>query len=117
MQAIVICGNLFDLPTLTGPLKDAGFTVTSAPTGKQAIKKLAAVDGSPKLILMDLETPGLDVAEVAATIQDPASCQLIAYGPHVHREALESAATLGCQVLTRGQLFSDVNGIVKQWSA
>jgi CheY-like chemotaxis protein len=117
MQAFVVCGNLFDLPTLTGPLKDAGFTVIAAPTGKQAIKKLAALTESPDLILVDLETPGLDLGEMSGNWDSDEACQRIAYGPHVQRDSLEAAAAAGFKVLTRGQLFGDLPNWISQWNA
>jgi hypothetical protein len=52
------------------------------------------------LIILDLAT-GIDPSEVVA-IGPP----VVAYGPHVDREALDAAVAAGCrQALSRSQIF------------
>jgi CheY-like chemotaxis protein len=59
--------NLFNQQIATLTLKNAGYAVDVASTGRQAIEKW--MDGKYGLILMDLEMPDIDGLEATATIR------------------------------------------------
>ena len=63
-----------------------------------------ATDG-PRMVVLDLSTPGVNVAEVVPQWRAlPNSPQIIAYAPHVHGSKLESAKKAECDaVYTKGQ--------------
>ncbi len=86
-------------------------TVSSAKTALKLIE-----EERPHLLLVDLQTPGLDVADFGKEIRELADsvCPLsIAYAQHVNVELLDTAKSSGFdQVLTRGQMNSQIGQIV-----
>ena len=72
----------------------------------------------PHLLLVDLQTPGIDVGKLGEEIRGLADsvCPLtIAYAQHVNVELLEQARSTGFdQVLTRGQMNSKIGQIVAE---
>jgi CheY-like chemotaxis protein len=73
-----------------------------AGSGAMALERLQST--TYRLVLVDLETPGLQITELVASCGSDESPAIIAYGPHVHEQRLETARQAGCdQVLTRGK--------------
>lgn len=72
----------------------------------------------PHLFIVDLQTPGLDVAylgELVRELPDSVCPLTIAYAQHVNVDLLQQAKTAGFdQVLTRGQFNSQAGQIVKE---
>ncbi len=72
----------------------------------------------PHLLLIDLQTPGLDVESLGRSVRELADsvCPLtIAYAQHVNLDLLQQAKTAGFdQVLTRGQFNSQMGQIVAE---
>ena len=70
----------------------------------------------PRLLIIDLQTPGLDVAMLGEEIKGLADavCPLtIAYAQHVNVELLEQAKSAGFdEILTRGQFNAQVGKII-----
>lgn len=70
----------------------------------------------PRLLIIDLQTPGLDVGLLGEEVKGLADsvCPLtIAYAQHVNTELLEQARSAGFdQVLTRGQFNAQVGTII-----
>jgi CheY-like chemotaxis protein len=59
----------------------------------------------PRLVLLDLTTPGLDPRALFDRLSEPRP-KVIAFGPHVHEDRLQAARDAGCNlVLPRGQFF------------
>jgi len=73
-------------------------------------------ESKPHLLIIDLQTPGLDVALLGEEVKGLADsvCPLtIAYAQHVNVELLEQAKSAGFdQVLTRGQFNAQVGKII-----
>jgi len=73
-------------------------------------------ESKPHLLIIDLQTPGLDVALLGKEIKELADsvCPLtIAYAQHVNVELLEQAKSAGFdQILTRGQFNAQVGKII-----
>lgn len=74
----------------------------------------------PHLVLIDLQTPGLEVEALGESIRelpDSVSPLTIAYAQHVNIELLQQAKASGFdQVLTRGQFNSQIGQIVGEGS-
>ncbi|MEZ6065296.1 MAG: hypothetical protein R3B90_06220 [Planctomycetaceae bacterium] len=90
---------------------DAGLPIQTALTVAQAIAATTreVVTG----LLIDLETGGLELAELFRQLPDRAQLCVVAYGPHVHAQLLEAATSAGCElVLTRGQLDRNVREVL-----
>ena len=81
---------------------------------KSAIETIQ--ESKPHLLIVDLQTPGLDVELLGEEIKGLADavCPLtIAYAQHVNVELLEQAKSAGFdQVLTRGQFNAQVGRII-----
>jgi len=70
-----------------------------------AIERLQAHPSAT--VILDLSTPGFDVAVAVPRLRCAGAGRIIAYAPHVHVSRLESAKTAGCdEVFTRGQFNS-----------
>ena len=68
------------------------------------------------VVLLDLNSPAVDVADVAARIKALGTMSvMIAFGPHVHEAKLDAARAAGCDfVLTRGQFDSQMEAILSK---
>ena len=68
----------------------------------------------PRLVILDLSTPGLDVAaSVAAWRALAHPPRIVAYAPHVHEGKLAAARAAECDaVYTKGQFDSQVDAIL-----
>ena len=70
----------------------------------------------PHLLLVDLQTPGLDVVQLGEEIRglsDSVTPLTVAYAQHVNVELLETAKNAGFdQVITRGQFNSQIRQII-----
>jgi len=78
----------------------------------------AAVPGA--VVLLDLNSPGVDPAAVVPRLKSlPQPPQaIIAFGPHVHEQKLAAATAAGCDVvLTRGQFDSQMRELLAKFSA
>ncbi len=67
----------------------------------------ASTPAGVSLVLIDLTTPGLELASVVpALLAKAPQAQVVAFGPHVDDDLLRAAMAAGCHaVLTRGQFF------------
>ena len=93
--------------TLDEPLKTAN-SITAAEKVMQA--------NSPRLLLIDLQTPNLKATEIALFLQSIAGSdrpRAVAYAQHVHKDLLDEARDAGFdQILTRGQMHSNIAEVV-----
>ena len=94
--------------TMDEPLKTAS-SVASA-------EKLIEAN-RPRLLLVDLQTPTLQITEVASLLESVAGGggpRAVAYAQHVNKELLDEARQAGFdQILTRGQMHSNVADVVR----
>jgi CheY-like chemotaxis protein len=74
-----------------------------------------AASSRADLVLLDLNTPGLDCRALVPglrTLPSPPG-SIVAFGPHVHEDRLAAAAEAGCdQVLTRGQFSARLDALL-----
>ncbi len=71
----------------------------------------------PFLVVLDLQSPGLQVESLVPELRTRAGRQvkIVAFGPHVQTARLQASAEAGCDVvLTRGPLTSALPDIWKQ---
>lgn len=72
---------------------------------------------SSVLLLLDLETPGLNVFKFAESLSEDTLRSAVAYGPHVHTQRLDSARQAGFgSVLSRGQFSGQAGRLIKEWA-
>ena len=71
-----------------------------------------------QLVLLDLNTPGLDLNQLVPQLRRPTRPPkaIIAFGPHVHEARLAAAREAGCdEVLARGEFNSHMAGILAKY--
>jgi CheY-like chemotaxis protein len=71
---------------------------------------------STELIILDLEQPGLQPAELVSTLRATRAngLQVVAFGPHVHEARLQAATAAGCnRVLARGKFYAELDAILQ----
>ena len=79
-----------------------------------------AARGSPAVVCIDLETPGVDVGKVVGELnaQESQPTAIIAYAPHVHQARLAAARDAGCdEVLSRGKFHNQVEQVLTRYMA
>lgn len=91
-----------------------GHTVVVVASPALLVERLAQASTESNLVLVDLSLPGLDIAELAASVRSAApATRIIAYAPHVHEDSLAAAQAAGCdQVLTRGAFDRQIGEIL-----
>ena len=90
-------------------------TFSSADSLFNAISPANSGDDSPRLVIVDLAVPGLDVRALLARLETlPAGKpRTLAFGPHVHAERLAAAREAGCdQVISRGQFHAQMDELL-----
>lgn len=105
----ILSSDLFFFSQLEGAARAQGYTVVQC---ADAAALLAAANHNLRFVLIDLKTPGTDLAELVPAVREAAAptATVIAYGPHVQAAAIEAAQSAGCdQVLTQGQLHRILN--------
>jgi hypothetical protein len=105
-RVLIVCGDLFFGTQITSLVRQAGFEPALEMTPARALGQLH--DSDVVGVILDLETPGLDVGAVIAGLPGTADRpRVVAFGPHVYTAKLEAARAAGCDaVLTRGQISS-----------
>ena len=93
--------------TMDEPLK----TASSVAAAEKLIRS-----EQPRLLLVDLQTPSVKIAEIASLLQSidgPDPLKAVAYAQHVNKDLLDEASGAGFdQILTRGQMHSNVASVV-----
>lgn len=111
-DVLILCQDLFFTSQLTGSVQRAGLTPRTCLSQNSCDRALAELAGNVRWIVIDLEQPNLDLPRLRTTAG--ADCRLLAFGPHVHAEQLQSARAAGCDlVLTRGQISAELETILR----
>jgi DNA-binding NarL/FixJ family response regulator len=79
----------------------------------------AALDVETRLVVIDLRLPDVNVAELVPGLRNAnPQMSIVACGPHVHEQALASAAAAGCdEVITRGQFDRRLDALLAELTA
>jgi DNA-binding NarL/FixJ family response regulator len=102
MRAVLLSSDLMLVSMAQGIADRHGVELLMAATSDEALTASAAATA----VAIDLRTLGLNVASLIADLREQAAppAVIVAFGPHVHTEALAAAAAAGCdEVITRGQ--------------
>ena len=92
-----------------GPAAQADASLSTVATVDDLIEQVET--DKPQLVVLDLSLKGLNLEELTPQLRnrDDGSMKIIAFGPHVHEQQLETARLAGCdEVLTRGQFHSSM---------
>jgi CheY-like chemotaxis protein len=112
MSVLFLTADLMFLSRAGAAANSIGATLRVVGTTAALLDAISAEEA--KLVLLDLSTPGIDVAQAVARIRQigvPAT--IVAYGPHVHQAKLDAALQAGCdKVLSKGQFTGQLNQIL-----
>ncbi|WP_437224646.1 hypothetical protein SH661x_003721 [Planctomicrobium sp. SH661] len=109
-SVLVLCKDLFFGSQLHGAVQRAGRKGRTCLSQAGCLQQL--VNGGIDFIVIDLELPELNIAELKSAAGE--HCRLIGFGPHVREELFRDAQSAGCDViLTRGQASSQVEKLLR----
>jgi CheY-like chemotaxis protein len=103
MYVLYLTKDLFFASRVTATARSLGREVRIAGSAEDLI---AQAGENCQLLLIDLDTPGANVADIVTRLRQRAgdSPAIVAFGSHVHESRLDAAREAGCDaVLTRGQ--------------
>jgi DNA-binding response OmpR family regulator len=110
MLCLILSDDLLDSSRIAGHAKAAGF---EAVTCRDSTSVLAAISHGPRLALVDLHNPGLDVGEIVPILRG-AGVRVIGFGSHVDVNRLKAARSAGCEeVLPRSAFFEGLEKKLK----
>jgi CheY-like chemotaxis protein len=100
---------------VAGVAQQLGARLETAASAEILLSKLAGSKSGESVVLLDLNSPGVDPAVIVPQLKTLAAPprSVIAFGPHVHAEKLAAAKTAGCDlVLTRGQFDAQMSSLL-----
>lgn len=107
MRGLFVSNDLMFTSRIQSAAQAAGYSLSIVMSPATLGEHLA---GEPVgLVIIDLNSPGNDVATIVSAVRAVApQARIVSYGPHVDHERLESAARAGCdQVYSRGQFMQE----------
>src|SRR5262245_11758383 len=106
MSTLGLTSELMMRSQLAAAARAAGVDLEFCASGAALVERGAAV--RPRLIIIDLSEPGLDLAALVPALKAAGvSSTVLAFGPHVHTDRLQSAKAAGCDlVISRGQFHA-----------
>ena len=106
-DVVFLSDDLMFVPRVTAQTEAAGWTIRHAGSTSTAIALIKS--DAPRLLIVDLETTGLELATFFETLTGTSSPPTLAFGPHVHHQRLETARQSGCDlVVSRGRLSAEL---------
>jgi CheY-like chemotaxis protein len=113
MLCLILSDDLLDSSRIAGHAKAAGLETA---TCRDASALLAAISRGPRLALVDLHNPGLDVATIVPALRT-AGVKVIGFGSHVDVNRLKAARAAGCdEVLPRSAFFEKLEEKLRDWA-
>ena len=112
--AVALVADLLFASKVRGAASAAGVEATTVTKGEALLAEVRA--RSPRLVLIDLESRGVDApALVAALKADPGTADIpvVAFGSHVNGEALKAAREAGAdRVLARSAFVRELPSLL-----
>ena len=116
MMVVLLSSDLMGMSRVEGAARQAGLDLRFL-SSVDAVADFCA-SRPVALLLIDLSTPRLDMTALMRRLRSDAAGHVprtIAFGPHVHEEALEAAAAAGCdRVLSRGAFMAQLGTILAE---
>src|SRR5437879_5140443 len=110
----LLSDDLIFTSRITGTARDLGLLIKPA---RSAAALLALLDRqTPITVLLDLQNPGLAIADVVAQLKAAGVGCVVAYGSHVDTATLKAAREAGCDVvLPRSKFVEDLPTALPGW--
>jgi CheY-like chemotaxis protein len=114
---LLLCDDLIFTSRVTGVGKDLGFHIR--PASSVAMLRGLIEQHNPRCIIIDLQNPGLDIAQLAAEVKQRSPAAFLAgYGSHVDTATLKKARDAGCDVvLPRSKFVEELPAELPRWFA
>lgn len=113
---MIVCDDLIFSSRVTVTARAQGLTVTPVRSAEQAIR--IAAESTPRCVLVDLHTTGLDLPALLADLRTacPAVPRVIGFGSHSDAERLKAARDAGCDtVLPRSKFVRELETKLPEW--
>ncbi len=109
---VLLSNDLFFGSKVSGTAEALGLRVEVRGDVAQAVE--SACDPDCRCLMIDLEKPGLSVADLIAGLSTEPRPYIIAFGPHVRTALFEEARNAGCDdVLPRGRFSAELPQILQ----
>jgi CheY-like chemotaxis protein len=118
MSALALISDLLTQSHLAAAARRAEVEITIV--GSEDALVAQAESLRPGLVVVDLAHPGLDPRQCFERLKPllPPETTSIAFGPHVHRQRLATAAEAGFSlVVSRGQFHAEMEDLLKRFAA
>jgi CheY-like chemotaxis protein len=104
-NALLLSDDLIFTSRIAGTARAQGLSVQQA-RSTEALVQLAG-EQAPSCILVDLNYPGLDVAELLRRLSEacPQMPRIVGYGSHVDAAGLKAARAVGCDLVLPRSAF------------
>lgn len=103
LRLLIVCNDLFFSTQLRSAAERAGAEVDLELQGSQAAAHATAERYD--VVVIDLESPGLNLQGLMASLKEGSRPRVIGFGPHVQEQRLTAAREAGCdQVVSRGRI-------------
>jgi DNA-binding NarL/FixJ family response regulator len=114
MVVLYLTGDLLFSSRVSGAAANLGVPLQIAGSVDK-LQELAS-NNAARLVLIDLTLAGVDLQATVPAIRTKApQAKIVAYGPHVHEEALAAASAAGCdEVLSRGQFDREFGRLLRE---
>lgn len=106
-RVLIICSDLFFSTQLRAGVESAGAEAVVEMQAGRAPQRLS--DSRFGHVIVDLETPALDLPGLLEALPEETRPVVIAFGPHVHEQRLQAARDAGCDIVaSRGQIATSI---------
>jgi len=114
MSALMLTADLMFSSSVSAAARSAEVPFRVASSTEALLQQASEAD-APRLVILDLTTPGCDADRIVSELRKLAPApSVVAYAPHVLGSLLQRARDAGCdQVLTRGQFDSRIDKLLQ----
>ncbi len=112
MSVLLICEDFFFANKITGTAGALDVEITEADSQENA---LTAISGNAfALCIVNLATPGLNLAELIAALPEDNRPRVMAFASHVDGDSIQAARDAGCDnVLPRSRFSAELPQILR----
>jgi CheY-like chemotaxis protein len=114
MDVVLLATDLMVVSRVQGAAAQVGAAIKVAASESQAVQLCR--DANADLLIVDLATPTISLKPIRQmTTNSTRVTRIVAFGPHVHEDRLQSAREAGCDlVVSRGRFFNEVDAILRE---
>ena len=114
--SLLLSDDLLFVSRIAGTAQSLELKIAAARTAAEILCQARAK--APACVLLDLQNPGLDVADLVRSLKPEGNPFVVAYGSHVDTAGLEAARAAGCDlVLPRSKFVKDLATELPNWVA